>query len=162
MPAIRKALTLSGLTLDDIDLVELNEAFAAQVLACLRELPIDPEKLNVNGGAIALGHPLGCTGAKLTDDDAPRAAAAKRPLRYGDDVRRRRHGRGRHLRTDLTCQTTRAIMTTAPGNRLPRIARRGVWLLEETPPETVFTPERLTDEQRLIRSAPPTSSSPAR
>ena len=49
-----------------LDLVELNEAFAAQVLACLRELPIDPAKLNVNGGAIALGHPLGCTGAKLT------------------------------------------------------------------------------------------------
>jgi acetyl-CoA acyltransferase len=66
VPAIRKALTSAGLTLDDIDLVELNEAFAAQVLACLRELPIDPDKLNVNGGAIALGHPLGCTGAKLT------------------------------------------------------------------------------------------------
>ena len=66
VPAIRKALTRAGLTLDDIDLVELNEAFAAQVLACLRELPIDADKLNVNGGAIALGHPLGCTGAKLT------------------------------------------------------------------------------------------------
>ena len=66
VPAIRKVLTLAGLSLDDIGLVELNEAFAAQVLACLRELPIDPEKLNVNGGAIALGHPLGCTGAKLT------------------------------------------------------------------------------------------------
>jgi acetyl-CoA acyltransferase len=66
VPAIRKALKAAGLTLDDIDLVELNEAFAAQVLACLRELPIDPTRLNVNGGAIALGHPLGCTGAKLT------------------------------------------------------------------------------------------------
>jgi len=66
VPAIRKALKLAGMTLDQIDLVELNEAFAAQVLACLRELPIDPDKLNVNGGAIALGHPLGCTGAKLT------------------------------------------------------------------------------------------------
>ena len=66
VPAIRKALKAAGLTLDDMDLVELNEAFAAQVLACLRELPIDPDKLNVNGGAIALGHPLGCTGAKLT------------------------------------------------------------------------------------------------
>ena len=66
VPAIRKVLTLAGLSLDDIGLVELNEAFAAQVLACLRELPIDPERLNVNGGAIALGHPLGCTGAKLT------------------------------------------------------------------------------------------------
>ena len=66
VPAIRKALKLAGLTLDQMDLVELNEAFAAQVLACLRELPIDPGRLNVNGGAIALGHPLGCTGAKLT------------------------------------------------------------------------------------------------
>ena len=66
VPAIQKALKLAGLTLDQIDLIELNEAFAAQVLVCLRALPIDPEKLNVNGGAIALGHPLGCTGAKLT------------------------------------------------------------------------------------------------
>jgi acetyl-CoA acyltransferase len=66
VPAIKKALKAAGLTLNDIELVELNEAFAAQVLACLRELPIDGDKLNVNGGAIALGHPLGCTGAKLT------------------------------------------------------------------------------------------------
>jgi acetyl-CoA acyltransferase len=64
--AIRKALKLAGLRLEDIDLIELNEAFASQVIACLRELPIDEERLNVNGGAIALGHPLGCTGAKLT------------------------------------------------------------------------------------------------
>ncbi|MXY25052.1 MAG: acetyl-CoA C-acyltransferase [Acidobacteria bacterium] len=66
VPAMRKALRLANLTIDDIDLVELNEAFAAQVLACVREFPIDPDRLNVNGGAIALGHPLGCTGAKLT------------------------------------------------------------------------------------------------
>jgi acetyl-CoA acyltransferase len=66
VPAIRKALALAGLTLDQIDLIELNEAFAAQAIACLRELPIDPARLNVNGGAIALGHPLGCSGAKLT------------------------------------------------------------------------------------------------
>src|SRR4051812_14314382 len=66
VPAIRRVLKLAGLTLDQMDLVELNEAFASQVIACLRELPIDPDRLNVNGGAIALGHPLGCTGAKLT------------------------------------------------------------------------------------------------
>ncbi len=66
VPAIRKALSMAGLTLDQIDLVELNEAFAAQALACLRDLPIDEARLNVNGGAIALGHPLGCTGARLT------------------------------------------------------------------------------------------------
>jgi acetyl-CoA acyltransferase len=64
--AIPKALKLAGLTLADIDLFELNEAFAAQSLAVLRTLGIDAEKVNVNGGAIALGHPLGCTGAKLT------------------------------------------------------------------------------------------------
>ena len=66
VPAIRKVLKITGLSLDQIDLVELNEAFAAQAIACLRELAIDTARLNVNGGAIALGHPLGCTGAKLT------------------------------------------------------------------------------------------------
>ncbi len=64
--AIPKALSLAGLKLDDIDLIELNEAFAAQVLAIIRALSLDPARINVNGGAIALGHPLGCTGAKLT------------------------------------------------------------------------------------------------
>ena len=64
--AIPKALNLAGLKLNDINLIELNEAFAAQSLAVAKELNINPEVLNVNGGAIALGHPLGCTGAKLT------------------------------------------------------------------------------------------------
>lgn len=64
--AIPKALKIAGLKLDDIDLIELNEAFAVQSLAVMRELGLNPEKVNVNGGAIALGHPLGCTGAKLT------------------------------------------------------------------------------------------------
>jgi len=64
--AIPKALSLAGLTFADIDLIELNEAFAAQVLAIIRALNLDQEKINANGGAIALGHPLGCTGAKLT------------------------------------------------------------------------------------------------
>jgi acetyl-CoA acyltransferase len=66
VPAVRKLLARTGIALTDVDIVELNEAFAAQVLACQRELDIDPDRLNVNGGAIALGHPLGCTGAKLT------------------------------------------------------------------------------------------------
>lgn len=64
--AVPKALKLAGVTLADIDLVELNEAFAAQALAVIRKLGLDEDKVNVNGGAIALGHPLGCTGAKLT------------------------------------------------------------------------------------------------
>jgi 3-oxoadipyl-CoA thiolase len=65
VPATRKALDRAGLSIDDIDLVELNEAFAAQVLASIRQLGIPHDKLNVNGGAIALGHPLGCSGARL-------------------------------------------------------------------------------------------------
>jgi acetyl-CoA acyltransferase len=64
--AVPAALKLAGLKQDDIGLIELNEAFAAQSLACIRTLGLDPGRINVNGGAIALGHPLGCTGAKLT------------------------------------------------------------------------------------------------
>jgi acetyl-CoA acyltransferase len=64
--AIPKALALGGVKLADVDLIELNEAFAAQALAVIREAGLNLEKTNVNGGAIALGHPLGCTGAKLT------------------------------------------------------------------------------------------------
>ena len=66
VPAIRSLLARQKLALTDIDLVELNEAFAAQVVACDRELKFDPERLNVNGGAIALGHPIGCTGVRIT------------------------------------------------------------------------------------------------
>ncbi len=64
--AIPKLMKLTGMKIEDIDLFELNEAFASQALYCVRELSLDPAKVNVNGGAIALGHPLGCTGAKLT------------------------------------------------------------------------------------------------
>jgi acetyl-CoA acetyltransferase family protein len=65
IPAIRRAVDAAGVTLDEVDLIEINEAFAAQVLACIGELGIEQERLNVNGGAIALGHPLGCSGARL-------------------------------------------------------------------------------------------------
>jgi acetyl-CoA C-acetyltransferase len=66
VPATRKLLAESGVKLDEVDLIELNEAFAAQVIACDRELHLDRAKLNVHGGAIALGHPIGCTGARIT------------------------------------------------------------------------------------------------
>ena len=79
--AIPKALKLAGLTLSDIGVVELNEAFAVQALAVIREAGLDPETLNVNGGAIALGHPLGCTGAKLTATIL--REMARRQTRYG-------------------------------------------------------------------------------
>jgi 3-oxoadipyl-CoA thiolase len=65
IPATRKALKRAGLKIDQIDLIELNEAFAAQAIACIRELKLDPAKVNIYGGGIALGHPLGCTGAKI-------------------------------------------------------------------------------------------------
>ncbi|MGH2418524.1 MAG: thiolase family protein, partial [Candidatus Limnocylindria bacterium] len=65
IPASRRALERAGLTVDEIDLVELNEAFAAQAIPCMRELGLDPAKVNVNGGAIAIGHPLGASGARL-------------------------------------------------------------------------------------------------
>ena len=79
--AIPKVLKQAGLTLDDIGLIELNEAFAAQSLAVIRTLGLDPAKVNVNGGAIALGHPLGCTGAKLTASIL--AEMRRRQVRYG-------------------------------------------------------------------------------
>ena len=66
MEASRQALRRAGLTIDDIDLVEINEAFAAQVIASARELGIDEAKLNIHGGAIAVGHPFGMTGARIT------------------------------------------------------------------------------------------------
>jgi len=79
--AIPNALSRAGLTLADIGLIELNEAFAAQALAIIRTLSLDPERINVNGGAIALGHPLGCTGAKLTATLLNEMR--RRQLRYG-------------------------------------------------------------------------------
>ena len=79
--AIPKALKIAGLSLDEIDLIELNEAFAAQALAVIKELGINQERLNVNGGAIALGHPLGCTGAKLTATIL--SEMQRRKARYG-------------------------------------------------------------------------------
>jgi acetyl-CoA acetyltransferase len=65
IPATLKALQRAGLKADDIDLIELNEAFAAQSIPCIRDLGLDPGKVNVNGGAIAIGHPLGSTGARI-------------------------------------------------------------------------------------------------
>jgi acetyl-CoA acetyltransferase family protein len=80
-PAIRAALDKAGLKLEQLDLIEINEAFAGQILACVREMKLDTDKLNVNGGAIALGHPLGATGARIT-------------LTLLKELRRRGGGRG--------------------------------------------------------------------
>lgn len=86
IPATRKALQRAGLSVEDMDLIELNEAFAVQALACIKDLRLDMAKTNVNGGAIALGHPLGCTGARLMVTllhEMRRRAAAGERMRYG-------------------------------------------------------------------------------
>ena len=80
-PAIKKLMAKSGLSLEQFGLIELNEAFAAQVLACLIEVPMDRTRLNVNGGAIALGHPIGCTGARIVITLVHEMA--KRNVQYG-------------------------------------------------------------------------------
>lgn len=81
VPATRKALQRAGLTVKDLDLIEINEAFAAQSVACIKELELDMEKVNVNGGAIALGHPLGCSGARIVTTLVHEMQ--KRDVRYG-------------------------------------------------------------------------------
>lgn len=81
VPAVRKALARAGLSVEQVDLIELNEAFAAQSLACIRELRLDPGKVNVYGGAIALGHPLGCSGARILTTLVH--ALHRRDARYG-------------------------------------------------------------------------------
>jgi acetyl-CoA C-acetyltransferase/3-oxo-5,6-didehydrosuberyl-CoA/3-oxoadipyl-CoA thiolase len=81
IPASRKALERAGLKTDDLDLIELNEAFASQSLVCIRELGLDPARVNVNGGAIALGHPLGCSGARLLSTLVDEMV--RREVRYG-------------------------------------------------------------------------------
>ena len=107
--ASRQALARAGMTIDDIDLVEINEAFAAQVIPSAKHLGIDWEKLNVHGGGIALGHPFGMTGAAHHDHADPRPAGRRQDVRPGDDVRRRRPGHG-------------------DGGRAPQL-RRSDWLI---------------------------------
>ena len=82
VPATRKALERAGLTVENLDLIELNEAFASQSIACMRELKLDPEKVNVNGGSIAIGHPLGCSGARISTT-LLHEMKARENVRYG-------------------------------------------------------------------------------
>ena len=121
---------MAGLSMSDIDLIELNEAFAAQVLACLRELPMDEARLNVNGGAIALGHPAGLHRRQAHDKPAVRNAAAAGALRPRDDVRRGGMGA--------------AGILERVGMTMPRATKGGGWLLEPGDAASVLTPERLS------------------
>ena len=111
IPAVKAVLEQAGMTIDDIDIVELNEAFAAQVVPCREELGIDPEKLNPYGGAIALGHPFGMTGARIMTTLLNGLDAARRHVRAGDDVRRRRHGPGDDRGEDMTRSPTSRART---------------------------------------------------
>ena len=97
IPASRKALEKAGWSVGDLDLVESNEAFAAQSLAVVRELGLDPEKVNVNGGAIAIGHPIGASGARILTTLLHEMKRARREEGPRHPLRRRRHGRG-HVR----------------------------------------------------------------
>ncbi len=107
VPAVRKVLERADLTIADVDLFELNEAFAAQSVAVVRELGLDPAKVNVNGGAIALGHPIGASGARVLTTLV--YALRARELRYGDRVavHRRRHGHRHGGRSDLKAKGKR-------------------------------------------------------
>ena len=102
IPATRYALDKANMTLADIDLIEINEAFASVVLAWQRELGADLSKVNVNGGAIALGHPLGATGARLMTSLLHELERRGGALRTADDVRGRRTGQRDDHREDLT------------------------------------------------------------
>ena len=112
-------------TLEQIDLIEINEAFASQVLACVRELGIDEEKLNVNGGAIALGHPLGCSGARLTTTLV--RELRRRGGKYGvaTPLRRRRPGPGDGLRSGLAALTGAIRRLAEDVSRAQRLAALG-------------------------------------
>ena len=116
--ASRKALARAGMTIDDIDLVEINEAFAAQVDPVRRELGVDWERLNVHGGAIALGHPFGMTGARITTTLLNALKTKDDDLRPRDDVRRRRPGHGDGDRAPQLIPSSRSSAErAAPGSR---------------------------------------------
>ena len=103
IPATKIAMEKAGMGLDSIDVIESNEAFAAQAIAVARGLELDMKKVNPNGGAIALGHPVGASGRGAGGQGDPRAAPHRRPLRAGDDVRGRRPGHRGGVRAALTC-----------------------------------------------------------
>ena len=113
--ATKKALARAGIEIGAIDVVELNEAFASQALACARELGIREETLNLDGGAIALGHPLGATGARITGKAASLAGAHGRSLCAGEPVHRRRPGHRHHSGTRVMAGAIRKVGVIGAG-----------------------------------------------
>ena len=120
MPATRKALAKAGLTIDDIDLFEVNEAFAAVPMRFMREMGVPHEKVNVNGGAIAMGHPLGATGAMLVGTLLDELERRKPEARPRHALRRRRHGHRDDRRARLTSRSWRRSATRS----MPTASRR--------------------------------------
>ena len=116
--ASRRALSLAGMAISDIDLVEINEAFAAQVIPSYRDLGIDLDQLNVNGGAIAVGHPFGMTGARITTTLLNSLAVPRQDARAGDDVRGRRPGHGHDPRAAVLGRAIRRSAPTMGGRRI--------------------------------------------
>ena len=114
VPATQKVLKRAGLKLNDIDLIEINEAFAAQALACIRMLELDEEKVNVRGGAIAIGHPLGASGARITTTLINTMLDRNAKLGPGHDVHRRRPGHRHHLRAHLREGASMSFRTDQP------------------------------------------------
>ena len=158
--ASKQALALAGMTIGDIDLVEINEAFAAQVMPSYQDLGIDLDKLNVNGGAIAVGHPFGMTGARLTEHDAQLARLARQVHRPDHHVRRRRPGHGPDPRAGLA--TPRSRRTPGPGTAARRSAASSVPAGRSAPDHSTtrrrsFFPE---DRGRQVPTTSCPSSSP--
>ena len=121
--AVPKLLEQTGKKVDDIDLWELNEAFAVQVIYCRDRLGIPDDRLNVNGGAIAVGHPYGMSRRAPGRPRADRRQAPRREARRGDDVHRRRHGRGGAVRGDLIMARYANILETVGNTPVVRIGK---------------------------------------
>ncbi|MGC3996305.1 MAG: hypothetical protein QM767_01710 [Anaeromyxobacter sp.] len=132
----------AGMTIDDIDLYEVNEAFASVPMAWLTAIGADPDRLNVNGGAIALGHPLGASGTKLMATLRARAAGARQALRPADDVRRRRHRQRHHrraavrerLKMNSILRSPRPAPRPQQARKVPRRSCRTSWPPHLVPP----------------------------
>ncbi len=147
IPATQYALEKTGLSIDDIDTVEINEAFAPVVLAWLKETKADPAKVNPSGGAIALGHPLGATGAKLFATMLNTLERTGRPLRPADHVRGRRHRQRHDHRAPLIC--TDYCPSTPP--QAPACGDRCVGPGVRCPGHERFGDERGLDRRRRAR-----------
>ena len=141
VPAARKALAKAGLKLEDIDLFEVNEAFAVVAEKFIRDLNIDRSKVNVNGGAMALGHPIGATGSMLIGTVLDELERIDGQLRPRHDVRRRWHGPGDHHRADLTNGPVRSGSSRIGSDRIGESARHTPGALDRQDHQAAGTPQ---------------------